>query len=163
MRTRCCRMPCSSPPSAGRRRTSSTWRKRRLPSSTVRRPPRASSGRSETAIGIRAERKRRCTISSRSRPSRWPMPRWPRSICSATRNTWLPSAAPTAGFTAKTACEQPLVDVRCGACCDGLQASGVNRNQGAESTLAYLWTELNNAEVQHSLATPLRLRLPRGA
>jgi hypothetical protein len=25
-----------------------------------------------------------------------------------------------------------------GACCDGLQASGVNRNQGAESTLAYL-------------------------
>ena len=27
--------------------------------------------------------------------------------------------------------------------------SGVNRNQGAESTLAYLWTELSNKEVQH--------------
>lgn len=37
---------------------------------------------------------------------------------------------------------QPLVEVPCGACCDGLQASGLNRNQGAESTLAYLWTEL---------------------
>jgi hypothetical protein len=34
-----------------------------------------------------------------------------------------------------------LVDVRNGACCDGLQACGVNRNQGAESTLAYLLTE----------------------
>jgi hypothetical protein len=33
-----------------------------------------------------------------------------------------------------------LVDVRNGACCDGLQATGVNLNQGAESTLAYLWT-----------------------
>jgi hypothetical protein len=33
-----------------------------------------------------------------------------------------------------------LVDVRYGACCDGLQANGVNRNQGAESTLAYLWS-----------------------
>ena len=42
--------------------------------------------------------------------------------CWATRSTWLPSAAPTAGFMAAIACSQPLVDVRCGACCDGLQA-----------------------------------------
>lgn len=33
-----------------------------------------------------------------------------------------------------------LVDVGYGACGDGLQANGVNRNQGAESTLAYLWS-----------------------
>ena len=35
-----------------------------------------------------------------------------------------------------------------GACFDGLQPSGVNRNQGAESTLAYLWTELQYFELQ---------------
>lgn len=33
-----------------------------------------------------------------------------------------------------------LVDPAIGSCCDGLQVEGVNRNQGAESTLAYLWT-----------------------
>ncbi|MBI2827069.1 MAG: glycosyltransferase [Planctomycetia bacterium] len=42
---------------------------------------------------------------------------------------------------------ESLVDVQGGACCDGLQPSGVNRNQGAESTLAYLWTEARNFEV----------------
>ena len=45
-----------------------------------------------------------------------------------------------------------LVDVRTGACCDGLQASGVNRNQGAESTLAYLLSEVHNAEIQSVLS-----------
>jgi hypothetical protein len=43
-----------------------------------------------------------------------------------------------------------LGDVRSGACYDGLQASGVNRNQGAESTLAYLWAEMINDKVQGS-------------
>jgi hypothetical protein len=43
---------------------------------------------------------------------------------------------------------QPLVDVSTGACCDGLQASGVNRNQGAESTLAYLWAEMSHAKIR---------------
>ena len=47
-------------------------------------------------------------------------------------------------FFGQNSLHEPLVDVRCGACCDGLQRSGVNRNQGAESTLAYLWAELNN-------------------
>ncbi|MCO6435491.1 MAG: hypothetical protein J5J06_00195 [Phycisphaerae bacterium] len=46
---------------------------------------------------------------------------------------------------------QPLADTRTGSCRDGLQRSGVNRNQGAESTLAYLWTETRNAEVHDSL------------
>jgi hypothetical protein len=36
-----------------------------------------------------------------------------------------------------------LADARSGSCCDGLQPNGVNRNQGAESTLAYLWTEIH--------------------
>jgi hypothetical protein len=45
----------------------------------------------------------------------------------------------------------PLADVRAGACCDGLQPSGINRNQGAESTLAYLWTEWHHLEIQHAV------------
>lgn len=45
--------------------------------------------------------------------------------------------------------KQPMVDVRSGACYDGLLASGVNRNQGAESTLAFLWAEMSNTEVLH--------------
>ena len=35
----------------------------------------------------------------------------------------------------------PLYDSATGGCCDGLQRGGVNRNQGAESTLACLWTK----------------------
>lgn len=41
-----------------------------------------------------------------------------------------------------------LADVRCGACYDGLQPAGLNQNQGAESTLAFLWTELRQYEQQ---------------
>ena len=48
-------------------------------------------------------------------------------------------------FHGRNSLKQPLADVRSGACCDGLQASGVNRNQGAESTFAYLWTEMSSA------------------
>ncbi|MBI5864251.1 MAG: hypothetical protein HZB38_07065 [Planctomycetes bacterium] len=47
-------------------------------------------------------------------------------------------------FHGRNSLGQSLVDVRTGGCCDGLQAGGVNRNQGAESTLAYL-----AAEVKH--------------
>jgi hypothetical protein len=42
---------------------------------------------------------------------------------------------------------QSLVDVGTGACYDGLQPTGVNRNQGAESTLAYLWTEVHTYDL----------------
>ena len=45
-------------------------------------------------------------------------------------------------FVGQNSLQQSLVDVETGACCDGLQPSGLNLNQGAESTLAYLWTEL---------------------
>jgi hypothetical protein len=51
-----------------------------------------------------------------------------------------------AWFHGQNSLRQPLVDINCGACYDGLQRSGVNRNQGAESTLAYLWAELNNKD-----------------
>lgn len=44
-----------------------------------------------------------------------------------------------------------LVDNTYGACCDGLQPASVNRNQGAESTLAYLWTELRSVELQSTM------------
>jgi uncharacterized protein YyaL (SSP411 family) len=50
-------------------------------------------------------------------------------------------------FHGENSLEQPLADVRSGSCCDGLQRCGVNRNQGAESTLAYLWTEVHNGEI----------------
>ena len=53
-------------------------------------------------------------------------------------------------FHGHNSLRQPLVDARSGACYDGLQPSGVNRNQGAESTLAYLWTEVHNIEVEQS-------------
>jgi hypothetical protein len=55
-------------------------------------------------------------------------------------------------FHGQNSLRQPLVDARSGACCDGLQPSGVNRNQGAESTLAFLWTEVQEREVQNAQA-----------
>jgi hypothetical protein len=48
-----------------------------------------------------------------------------------------------AWFQGKNSTGCSLVDVGAGSCCDGLQASGVNRNQGAESTLAHLWTQVH--------------------
>jgi len=51
-----------------------------------------------------------------------------------------------AWFHGRNSLRLSLVDARHGSCYDGLQRSGVNRNQGAESTLAYLWAELNNKE-----------------
>jgi hypothetical protein len=55
-----------------------------------------------------------------------------------------------AWFHGKNSLREPLVDETSGACCDGLLESGVNRNQGAESTLAYLCTELLNLELLRS-------------
>ena len=106
----------------------------------------------ERAIGIPTERKRRRTISSRSRPSRWPTPRWPRLACWATRNTWPPSAALTAGSTARTACTSRWSMSAAAPAATACNASGVNRNQGAESTLAYLAAELHNIELPDVLA-----------
>jgi len=54
-------------------------------------------------------------------------------------------------FHGRNSLNRPLVDASSGACCDGLRATGVNYNQGAESTLAYLWAEMSNNEVLHLL------------
>ncbi len=51
-------------------------------------------------------------------------------------------------FHGRNSLELPLADTSVGACCDGLTPTGANRNQGAESTLAYLWTEVHNLEMQ---------------
>ena len=59
-------------------------------------------------------------------------------------------------FHGQNSLRQPLADVPQGACCDGLQASGVNRNQGAESTLAYLTVEMHDAEIRHKLGNGCR-------
>lgn len=50
-----------------------------------------------------------------------------------------------AWFHGRNSLNQPLADVQTGACYDALQPACVNQNQGAESTLAYLWTEMLNA------------------
>ncbi len=47
-----------------------------------------------------------------------------------------------AWFHGQNSLGTPLADPFQGGCFDGLQAEGLNLNQGAESTLAYLWTEL---------------------
>lgn len=44
-------------------------------------------------------------------------------------------------FLGQNSLELQMADVAAGACFDGLEPAGVNRNQGAESTLAYLWTQ----------------------
>ncbi len=51
--------------------------------------------------------------------------------------------------------QEPLADVLTGGCFDGLHPTGVNRNQGAESTLAYLWSVVHNIEIQHLLDNSL--------
>jgi hypothetical protein len=53
-----------------------------------------------------------------------------------------------AWFHGQNSLQHSLADAEHGACFDGLQATGINRNQGAESTLAYLWTGLLHFEVQ---------------
>ena len=57
-------------------------------------------------------------------------------------------------FHGQNSLGKPMGDVHDGACFDGIQSTGVNRNQGAESTLAFLWTEL----LARNLAPPLTLR-----
>jgi len=51
-------------------------------------------------------------------------------------------------FHGENSLHEPLVDSESGACCDGLESSGLNRNQGAESTLAFLWAIVHNREMQ---------------
>jgi hypothetical protein len=48
-------------------------------------------------------------------------------------------------FLGRNDLQQPLVDSATGGCQDGLRADGINRNQGAESTLAWLHASLRLA------------------
>jgi hypothetical protein len=59
-------------------------------------------------------------------------------------------------FHGHNSVEQPLADTRIGACFDGLEPMGVNRNQGAESTLAFLCTELHSFAAQEALSARSR-------
>jgi hypothetical protein len=47
-------------------------------------------------------------------------------------------------FFGQNSVGQPLADPLRGSCCDGLSPHGISQNQGAESTLAFLWTELQH-------------------
>ena len=63
-------------------------------------------------------------------------------------------------FHGRNSLHRPLIDLASGACCDGLEASGVNLNQGAESTLAYLATEISNTGPMQLYRTTQGMRLP---
>lgn len=52
-------------------------------------------------------------------------------------------------FHGKNSLNKPLVDQRSHGCRDALRPGGLNLNQGAESTLAYLSTEALNARAPH--------------
>ena len=54
-------------------------------------------------------------------------------------------------FYGQNSLRKSLVNVQLGSCCDGLDASEINRNQGAESTLAYLSTEILHFELRRAL------------
>lgn len=58
-------------------------------------------------------------------------------------------------FVGQNSLKQPLADFHNGACFDGLHSAGVNRNQGAESTLAYLWTELLKSTLSDVHSQPI--------
>src|SRR5438093_3066457 len=67
-----------------------------------------------------------------------------------------------AWFHGQNSLEQPLADVQVGACFDGLEPTGINRNQGAESTLAYLWTELHSFSAENALSVRTKTAIPSG-
>lgn len=64
-------------------------------------------------------------------------------------------------FHGQNSLQEPLADFHSGACFDGLQPFGVNRNQGAESTLAFLWSEVHNLEIQLILNDSYEATAPR--
>jgi hypothetical protein len=54
-------------------------------------------------------------------------------------------------FHGANSLNQSLADVSHGGCYDGLHSRGINRNQGAESTLALLQVKLLNVELKRKL------------
>jgi glycosyltransferase involved in cell wall biosynthesis len=53
-------------------------------------------------------------------------------------------------FMGRNDLDKPLYDFQTGGCCDGLTTNGPNRNQGAESTLAWLISLLNMHELNNT-------------
>ncbi|MBC7653581.1 MAG: glycosyl transferase, partial [Oligoflexus sp.] len=51
-------------------------------------------------------------------------------------------------FLGENALRIPLYDHETNGCCDGLTPKGINRNQGAESTLAYFISHLTVLKAQ---------------
>ena len=65
-------------------------------------------------------------------------------------------------FLGENVLRVPLYDQETKGCCDGLQATALNRNQGAESTLAYLishLTVLKALELEHEYDHPAQVAL----
>ncbi len=60
-------------------------------------------------------------------------------------------------FTGQNSLGQSLIGVDDGSCCDGIQDSRLNLNRGAESTLAYLWSELLWSTKEPSFANEAEL------
>jgi hypothetical protein len=61
-------------------------------------------------------------------------------------------------FHGRNSLRVPLADFPSGACFNGLEPSGVNRNQGAESTLAFLFAEVHHSEMQLAVDDTLAVR-----
>ncbi|ATL49029.1 glycosyl transferase [Chitinophaga caeni] len=59
-------------------------------------------------------------------------------------------------FLGKNSLFVPLYDSQTHGCCDGLQEAGLNRNQGAESTLAFIISQLCVLKAMESTATSHR-------
>jgi hypothetical protein len=60
-------------------------------------------------------------------------------------------------FLGENTLRAPLYDRETQGCCDGLEQSGINRNQGAESTLAYMIshiTVLQALELEYQYEKP---------
>ena len=66
-------------------------------------------------------------------------------------------------FYGQNSLQHSMVDAETGGCLDGLESSGVNRNQGAESTLAYLWTEALVGELGCDSETSHGASIPAGS
>ena len=151
-------MPCSSPRSAGR--TEAFWTSREASFAFLDRETtlRTSSGPSETAIGIRAagESSVRSATGRGHDDGRCGLAAFdllgdenvPRGVPPCARLvSWREQSAAAAGRSPTAA---PAATA--------WRPRGVNRNQGAESTLAYLCMELHKWDVQRAMATASRGR-----
>ena len=115
-------------------------------------PPRATSGRSAATASTARGTSRPGSTSSRSRPTRRSPPAW-RPTGPPRTPRWLNEARSAfEWFLGRNDLGQELYDPATGGCCDGLQEDRVNRNQGAESTLAFLLSLAEMNLLESSLA-----------